>query len=332
MSFSLCLNAGSLPAAPLPGSAPAPGGLLFALFGLPLLGALVPCWLGERDGRRTATAALYGTAALAAYLAVVLAPFGGRGAAELVQPLWRVLAINRLQLTVGLCLDAAAAALLGGAALLCGWAARREPRPRAMWLCAACFATALGLLADNLVLRLAGWELLLGAGFLLGRRRLPAALWLGRAGDAALLLGTVLLFWALGGSWSSSRLNAHYQLDFSPPRPMQAQGLESPAQPELGPSLDLGQLRAQLRVHKNQDGQNGSAAAVPAARAALANKLWPGGRILDWLLALFAAAALLKASAGALALLTERGLAWAVRVFLGAAPAFLAAHLLWRLW
>ena len=300
------------------------GGLLIALLLLPLLAAVVPRWLTADRGRRAAAGLLFSTAVIAAYLAAKLLFAAATGPAELVQPLWRVVAINQLRLGVGLCLDAGAAVFLAGAALLGAWAVWTEPPGRAGWLGGACLITAIGLLGDGLVLRLAGWEVLTVASYLLSQKRNKVVLGLGRAGDAMLLCAMVLLFWGLGGSWSSSRLDAHYQLDYRPPQ--EAAAAKAQAETELGPSLDLSLLRAELQVAPTV------AKEVPAARAALANKLWLGGRLLRWLSAWFALAAALKIAAALMQLWTERRARAPARLFFFAAPVLVAAQLVWRLW
>lgn len=328
MAGSLCLNAdgwngsgwslGNVDA----GLSLGASGLLLTLLLLPLVAAMAPWWLGER-GRRVAVGALVGTALIAAYLAAGLALSDGAEPAVLLMPLWRVLTVNRLQLGVGLELDASAAGLLSGAALLGAWAVWSAAPVRAAWIGGACLATAVGLLADSLVLRLAGWEILTVVGFVLSERRRLWPLGLGRAGDAVLLLAAALLFWALGGSWSSSRLDARYQLDVRPPAASGATA--AVAETASGPSLELSRLRPQL--HNEAGGT-----VVSAARVALANKLWPGGRLLRWLMVLFALAAALKAGAALLRLGTERRSAWPLRLFFFATPILVAAQLLWRLW
>lgn len=314
MSGALSVNAGSLHG----------GGLLIALILLPLLAAAVPRWLAADRGRRVAAGMLFSTAVIAAYLAVRLLLAAATGPAELGQPLWRVAAINQLQLGVGLCLDAGAAVCLTGVALLGAWAVWTEPPGRAGWLGGACLATAVGLLGDSLVLRLAGWEGLTVASYLLSQKRNKVVLGLGRTGDAMLLCAMVLLFWGLGGSWSSSRLDAHYQLDHRPPAAAAAANAQ--AEPARGPSLELSLLRAELQVAP------AAAQEVPAARAALANKLWLGGRLLRWLIGWFALAAALKTAAALMQLWTERRARAPARLFFFAAPVLVAAQLAWRLW
>lgn len=323
MSGSLAVNAGSTPF----------GGLLIALVLLPLLAAAAPRWLSRPRGRRVAAGLLLAAALTAACLAVKLIFSAATGPLELVQPLWRVLAISQLQLGVGLCLDASAAVFLCGAALLGAWAVWTEPPGRAGWIGGACLATAVGLQGDSLALRLAGWEVLTVASYLLSQKRNKVALGLGRAGDAMLLCAMALLFWGLSGSWSSSRLDAHYQLDYRPPQEAADEGAaaKAPARAATEPSstLELLQLRAELH-RPSADVQ--PVPAVPAARAALANKLWLGGRLLRWLSAWFALAAGLKVAAAFMLLWTERRVRVPTRLFLFAAPIFIAAQLLWRLW
>lgn len=311
MSLSSSSNPGSV-AGPLL----VPSGLLVVVLLLPALGAAVARWRGERAASRAVAAALLGSAAVTAYLLAARLGWGGVGGAavELVQPLGRVLAVQRLELAVGLGLDGPAAALLLGlallgtvavggpagrrAALLGAVAAGGPAGRRAAWLGAGYAATALALMGDTLVLRLAGWELLTVAGWGLSARRGHGSLGLARAADAALLLATALLFWALAGSWSSSRLDARYQLDLSPPAAAsEGAGATSPAEP--GPSLELRRLHPQLHAASGE--------AASPVRAALANKLGPGARLLTWLLGLFGLAAALKAGGGALQLLTEPG-------------------------
>lgn len=320
MSGSLAVNAGSTPL----------GGLLIALMLLPLLAAVVPRWLSWQRGRRVAAGLLLVTALIAAGLAVKLIFSAATGPLELVQPLWRVLAVNQLQLGVGLCLDASAAIFLGGAALLGAWAVCTESPERAGWIGGACLATAVGLQGDSLVLRLAGWEALTVASYLLSQKPNKAALGLGRAGDAMLLCAMALLFWGLSGSWSSSRLDAHYQLDYRPPQEAAAAGAAADASTQTATAprstLELPQLRAEL--HR----PSADAQPVPEARAALANKLWLGGRLLRWLRAWFALAAAFKGAAAFMLLWTERHVRGPTRLFLFAAPIFIAAQLLWRLW
>ena len=280
-----------------------PSGLLVVVLLLPVLGALVARWRGEGVAPRAVAAGLLGSAAVTAYLLGARLGVGGPSggaAVELVQPLWRVLAVQRLELAVGLCLDGSAAALLLGLALLGAGAVRGVARRRAAWLGAAYGATALALMGDTLVLRLAGWELLTVAGWGLSARRGLWPLGLARAADATLLLATALLFWALAGSWSSSRLDARYQLDRSPP-PTALEGAGAAPEPAPGPSLELHRLHHQLH------GASGDPAALPPVRAALADKLGPGARLLTWLVGLFGLAAALKAGGGALQLLSERG-------------------------
>lgn len=295
MSLSSSSNPGSL------GPLLVPSGLLVALL-LPAVAAVVARWR-ERAAPRAVAAALLGSAAVTAYLLAARLGWGGLsgGAAiELVQPLWRVLTVQRLEFTVGLGLDGPAAALLLGLALLGAVAVSGPGHRRAAGLGAAYAATALALMGDTLVLRLAGWELLTVAGWGLSTRRALGPLGplgLARAADAALLLATALLFWALAGSWSSSRLDARYQLDLSPPASPEGAGATSQAEP--GPSLDLHRLHHQLHAASDE--------ADSPVRAALANKLGPGARLLTWLLGLFGLAAALKAGSGALQLLTERG-------------------------
>lgn len=295
MSLSSSSNPGSV-AGPLL----VPSGLLVVVVLLPALGAAVARWRGERAASRAVAAALLGSAAVTAYLLAARLGWGGisGAASELVQPLGRVLAVQRLELAVGLGLDGPAAALLLGLALLGAVAVGGPAGRRAAWLGAGYAAAALALMGDTLVLRLMGWELLTVAGWGLSARRGLVPLGLAQAADAALLLATALLFWALAGSWSSSRLDARYQLDLSPPAAT-SEGARATSQAEPGPSLELRRLHQQLHAASGE--------AASPVRAALANKLGPGARLLTWLLGLFGLAAALKAGGGALQLLTEPG-------------------------
>lgn len=327
MSLSSSWNPGSL-AGPLL----APSSLLVALLVLPALAVVLARLSDERAAARAVATALGGCAAVAAYLGARL--WGGGAPVALVQPLWRVLAVQQLELTVGLALDGPAAVALLGLALLGGWAVSGPGRRQAVWVGGLYAAAALALLGDSLVLRLAGWELLTVAGWGLGARRRLGPVGLARAADATLLLASVFLFWALAGSWSSSRLDSRYQLDHSPPAAAEGAGT---AAPEPGPTLQLHPLHHQLH------GASGDGAAGSPVRAALANKLGPGARLLTWLVGLFVLAAALKAGSGALQLFGERveqgqprpgrspGSSLAVRLLLAAGPLAAGWSLLWRL-
>ena len=169
MSLSSSSNPGSV-AGPLL----VPSGLLVVVLLLPALGAAVARWRGERAASRAVAAALLGSAAVTAYLLTARLGWGGisgGAASELVQPLGRVLAVQRLELAVGLGLDGPAAALLLGLALLGAVAVGGPGGRRAAWLGAGYAAAALALMGDTLVLRLMGWELLTVAGWGLSARR-----------------------------------------------------------------------------------------------------------------------------------------------------------------
>ena len=231
MSGSLAVNAGSTPldGCSLPCAPAASGGC----------GAAAGCRGSAGAGWPGCCLSLHSSPPAAVKLIFSAAT----GPLELVQPLWRVLAVNQLlQLGVGLCLDASAAIFLGGAALLGAWAVCTESPERAGWIGGACLATAVGLQGDSLVLRLAGWEALTVASYLLSQKPNKAALGLGRAGDAMLLAlrdGAAVL--GLSGSWSSSRLDAHQQLDYRPPQGSAAgAAADASTQTATAPQFDPG--------------------------------------------------------------------------------------------
>jgi hypothetical protein len=151
----------------------------------------------------------------------------------------------------------------------------------------------------SLLLLCALWEAVtLGAVLGAGRRPL-VPLVLGRVADGTLLLSCVLLFFSLGGSFST------FGRGFIPD-PEPAPAIAAAA----GPTLSLAEARSQL--------------ARPAVRATLANKRFLGLRLDRVLVAGFAAAALLKGGLGLWLLAVSSG----GRRLLGLGPLGLALHLL----
>jgi NADH-quinone oxidoreductase subunit L len=206
---------------------------------------------------RTSATIAVGSLALTVIAAVihgVLLVQRPAGERFLVEPLWQLVRVGQLDVNAGLAFDTLAAGLVVLVSVvgtvLCVSAARSDVGASAgsSWRFFACFGglvffLLLVLLADNLLLVLVGWEGvgLSGLGLVAPRAKsgsqgLTAVFLAQRAGEAGLVLGVVLLFWGLGGTWAHDEA---YQSDLDPRvAAVSVIGADEPA-----PSLDDPALR-----------------------------------------------------------------------------------------
>ncbi|MEB2312691.1 MAG: proton-conducting transporter membrane subunit [Sorangiineae bacterium] len=141
----------------------------------------------------------------------------------LLSPLASMARLGSLDLGLAFALDPLSAACALAVALLGVAVALRTPRRAAEGASLPAVSLAVGaaqllVLADNFALTLIGWHLLALAGWsmLAGSptgpsRALRSLAGLGRFGDVAVSAGAALLFWGLGGGWSSSGYTPDYQ-------------------------------------------------------------------------------------------------------------------------
>jgi len=157
----------------------------------------------------------------------------------LLRHLWQIVRVGQLDVGMDLAFDPLAATLVLVVTLVATALALYTARSGELksdevawrffgWLGAVVFFLVLVLMADNLLLLLLAWEGAGLAGFALvrctqmqppqeaataGAPRGMGAFLTQRAGDGAILAGAALLFWALGGTWTS---HDDYQSDLEP--------------------------------------------------------------------------------------------------------------------
>jgi NADH-quinone oxidoreductase subunit L len=150
----------------------------------------------------------------------------------LSQPLWQLVRVGQIDVGFDLALDPLSALLVVLVAALGTWLsvklARQATESDAAWrvfsvLGLFVFFLTLVLLADNFLLLFIGWEGVALSGLGLRGPRAPRQLpdpervtrvrTFQRAGEAGLILGAALVFWALAGSWPT---DGAFQSDLDP--------------------------------------------------------------------------------------------------------------------
>lgn len=197
---------------------------LWIVVALPMLAAVAIALFGRRASKKGSAITVVGAAAVAASLAALLVDayqlLGHAASGRTLHSFaWKLVRIGSFEVSFAFDLDAlavvasASVGLAGLTALLAG-TPQVAPSSQRRFVASTLLLVAsaqLLVLADNLAVTLLGWEGATVASYLLlglerqRYRHVSAGLkafTLNRVGDALFALSLVLLFWAMGGTWS----------------------------------------------------------------------------------------------------------------------------------